>query len=274
MRSFSSYTNFALDLINCARLSSNPFLAFGFLRRGWKPCIGSFKFGAHKFQARKEDWPAVREVLVHDEYRHIERLFKPNDRPKVLDIGANIGCFALRVFDHCSEAHVCSVEAAGDTYKLLEANNQTNDTKNWKVMNFGVWGTEQPLTLMRRGTSMGHRVMANENEGAQHETEQVDGITLVALLNKLGWSSVDLIKIDIEGGEESVIPASIEALKKCRFLIIEIHTDRIDASPVIRTLNNTFKFRWKINDRRSSKPVYFLTNESDIAEQFSSTHKC
>ena len=55
---------------------------------------------------------------------------------------------------------------------------------------------------------------------------QLMGISLQSLVEKIGWDKIDLIKIDIEGGDEAVIPSSVEILQKTRFLIIEIHNDR------------------------------------------------
>ena len=58
----------AIDLFNCTRLMGNPLTAYGYLRSGQNPQIGSFGLGPFHFQGRKEDWIAVREVLVEDEY--------------------------------------------------------------------------------------------------------------------------------------------------------------------------------------------------------------
>jgi hypothetical protein len=101
---------------------------------------------------------------------------------------------------------------------------------------------------------MAHRVI--EGVGA----ESVRGISLASLVQSLGWERIDLIKIDIEGGEESVIPAALDVLRATSVLVIEVHTDRIDASPVMDTLRAVFRYAWQVNDRSSSKPVYVLSH--------------
>ena len=253
--SYPVLRRFALDLINCTTLMGNPLNAYGYLRRGRKPEIGFFHIGSLHFCARKEDWIAIREVLLEDEYACIESLFNSYDTPRILDLGANIGSFAIRVFQYCDGAQVVSVEAAVDTFEVLQANQRANSSKNWEVMNFGVWSEDGPLTLMRRGISVGHRVV--EGSGA----DAVDGISLQSLVEKIGWDHIDLLKIDIEGGEEAVIPAAVEVLRKTRFLIIEIHNDRIDPAPVISTLQSVFTHKSQLNDRKSNKPVYIMSNE-------------
>ena len=245
----------ATDLVNCTRLMGNPLLAYGYLRSGRIPQIGAFNMGALHFRGRTEDWIAIREVLVDDEYSCVDRVFPRDANPRVLDLGANIGSFALRVFLRCPAAHVASVEAAYDTFRILEANKQANASLSWDVLNNGVWRDDGPLTLMRRGISVGHRVV--EGVGG----DAVQGISLKTLLGKLGWDRVDLIKMDIEGGEESVVPAALDTFRRTRVLIIEIHSDRIDPVPILSALRSVYAYQWQLNDRKSSKPLYIMTNE-------------
>lgn len=244
----------AVDFAWCSVLLRNPFMAYGFLRRGRLPEVARFRFGPLPFQARKQDWCVIREVVVADEYACIDRLLAGQAAPKVLDLGANIGCFALRVLSRIPRATVVSVEAAQDTFDVLRDNRSLNPGCDWTVLNYGVWGDDGPLTIQRRGLAMAHRVI--EGEGA----ETVNGISLASLVQSLGWQRVDLIKIDIEGGEESVVPAAIDVLRATGTLIIEVHTDRIDSKPVLDTLRTVFPHAWQVNDRSSSKPVYVLSH--------------
>ena len=247
--------SFIANVLRCAKLIDNPLKAYGFLRAGHNPQIGCFKLGSLSFQGRKEDWTAISEVLVEDEYSCIEHLFPRDASPRILDLGANIGSFALRVFLRYPAAQVASVEAADDTFEVLEANRRANPSSNWEVLNYGVWRDDGPLTLMRRGISVSHRVI----EGAGDEA--VQGISLPTLLGRLGWDRVDLIKMDIEGGEDAVVPAALDVLRRTRFLIIEIHSDRIDSAPILSALRSVYAYHWQLNDRKSSKPLYIVANE-------------
>jgi len=244
----------AVDFVWCSVLMRKPFLAYGFLRSGRLPEVARFRMGPLQFQARKQDWCVIREVVVADEYACIDRLLAGQAAPKVLDLGANIGCFALRVLSRFPGAAVVSVEAAQDTFAVLQDNRNLNPACDWTVLNYGVWGEDRPLTIQRRGLAMGHRVI--EGEGV----ESVRGISLASLVQSLGWQRVDLIKIDIEGGEESVVPAAIDVLRATSALVIEVHTDRIDSRPVMDALRAVFSHAWQVNDRGSSKPVYVLSH--------------
>jgi len=246
---------FAEDYVHCFKMIGSPLAAYGYLRSGRQPEIGSFQLGPCKFQARKEDWVAVKEVLVQDEYACIESLLAGLETPRVIDLGANIGSFALRVFLFSAQAHVASVEAASDTFSVLANNKNLNPFFNWQIFNNGIWRHDEPLTLMRRGISVGHRVIENG------EGDIVQGITLSSLLDQLKWDEVDLIKMDIEGGEEAVVPHALDIFGKTRFLIIEVHTDRIQAEPVMKALHSVYSNTWQLNERTSTKPLFVMTNE-------------
>lgn len=246
---------FAGDYVRCIKLMNSPSSAYGYLRSGLEPEIGSFHLGVCNFQARKEDWLAIKEVLIQDEYLCIESLLADQESPKVIDLGGNIGCFALRVFIFAPNARIASVEAAADTFDVLKTNQELNTFFNWTLFNNGIWSHEEALSLMRRGISMGHRVIENG------DGDVVQGMTLHSLIKKLDWDTVDLIKMDIEGGEEKVIPCALDVLKQTRFLIIEIHTDRINAKPVMEALHSVYSETWQLNERTSSKPLLVLTND-------------
>lgn len=242
-------------MIACTRLTGSPFVAYGYLRRGRKPELCAFRLRQIRFHARKGDWIAIREVLVDDEYACITQLFRPEVSPRILDLGANLGSFALRVFLHCPGARVASVEAANDTFDVLQANRALNPSFDWQVFNNGVWREDGLLSLVRRGISVSHLVTEGSGD------EAIEGISLITLLGRLDWDQVDLIKMDIEGGEEAVVPAAVEVLRRTRFLIIEIHNDRIDSREVMANLHSIYRNWWQINDRTASKPLYLMTNE-------------
>jgi FkbM family methyltransferase len=245
---------FAEDYLHCFKLIGSPLAAYGYLRSGRQPEIGSFQLGLCKFQARKEDWVAVKEVLVQDEYACIDTLLAGLATPRVIDLGANIGSFALRVFLFSAQARVASVEAAPDTFNVLATNRSLNPFFDWHLFNNGIWRHDEPLTLMRRGISVGHRVIENG------EGDIVQGITLHSLLDQLKWDAVDLIKMDIEGGEEAVVPVALDIFRKTRYLIIEVHTDRINAEPVMEALHSVYSYIQQLNDRTSNKPVYIMAH--------------
>ncbi len=205
--------------------------------------------------ARKEDWCAIREVLIDDEYAIIGNLFTNDEKPKIVDLGANIGCFGWKVFSCVPQASVFSVEATPDTAKILEYNRISNPNYNWIVSESAVWKENTELRLTRTTTSAGNRVDL-------HSTGPViKGVRLDKLLSNVGWSTVDLIKIDIEGAESEVIPAVVDILKTIKYLIIEIHNDRINGNEITTILDDCFTYSYKLTNRVSTKPLYLYSNQ-------------
>ena len=247
------------DLIAASRLMRNPITAFSFLRSGMacrRLGLGTFRTGPLTFVARKEDWSGVREIFIKGEYEILDTLLKDIEAPLVLDLGANIGGFALRAFRRWPKATVISVEAAPDTFEILERNRRLNENLDWRVVQAGIWKSDCELVLDRRNISIGHRVAEGQ------EGERIRSLTLSSLLNDVGWQDIDLIKMDIEGAEAEVVPTVPDVLARTSILIIEVHTDRIDPVDTYRTLADVFSHCWQLNDRASNKPVFVLSNTS------------
>lgn len=245
----------ASDLIAASRLMRNPIAAFSFFRSATASSrLGTFRTGTLTFVARKEDWVGVREIFVEDEYDILDTLLKDVAAPFVLDLGANIGGFALRAFRRWPKATIISVEAAPDTFEILERNRRLNPDLNWHGVQAGIWKSDGGLVLDRRNISIGHRVTERQ------EGERIRSLTLASLLGEVGWEDIDLIKMDIEGAEAEVVPTVPDILARTSVLIIEVHTDRIDPIDTYRTLAEVFSRCWQLNDRTSSKPVFVLSN--------------
>lgn len=243
------------DLFAATLLMNSPFSAYSYFRNRKDGLnIGMFKSGKYKFVARKLDWVGVREVFFEDEYRILKKIDLGAENPKIVDLGSNIGGFAISAFNRWPGASVISVEAAQDTFEVLKKNREINQELDWHVVHAGVWSSDGELVLDRKDISIGHRVSDSE------DGERIPSMTLDTILNNQGWNGVDLMKMDIEGAEEVVIPVIANLLKETSVLIIEVHTDRIDPANVYSVLRECFKFCWQLNDRSSSKPVLVLSN--------------
>ena len=247
-------TTILRDLCALTLSTKAPMRSFGFLKKSLKPEEIVCSYRNVKFWVRKADWPSVREVFIQDEYSCLKALFPSRDQsPKILDLGAHIGCFALKTFSLLPSARICSAEAAHDTADILEKNIALNSGLNWSLKRAAIWQHNNGIYLQRTQSPLGHKVITQDNG------ENIDSVTLKTLCEDLGWNSIDLIKMDIEGAEEAVLPDSQEILAKTNALIIEVHTDRIDGDAVIKILNQDFTHCYKLNHRGSTKPVYVFT---------------
>lgn len=237
-------------------LMTNPFKSYGYLRAKDVMKTGEFKYKNLSFCARQEDWIAIKEVIVEDEYECLGTLLSGINNPVVIDLGANIGTFALKTFSVKNDSHVYSIEAVHDTFEILSRNKSLNPDVHWNIFNNGIWDKNGPISIQRRGSSVSHRLIEEKGD------ERIEGITLSCFLTENNISHPDLIKMDIEGGEEAVIPNSLEVFEKTKFLVVELHSDRINIKPLLQLLRKIYKNCWQLNNRTSAKPLLIMTNEN------------
>ena len=216
-----------------------------------------FRFKGGYFVCRRQDWFGVEEVFLNGEYLPALSVLKGLTSPVIVDLGANIGAFALYAFGYYPDARIISVEAAPDTFNYLDSNRALNNEYSWKVVNAAVWNEESYVILERRKESTGNRVSSSESDG-----ETIPAKRMETILSEENIEHIDLMKIDIEGAEHEVIPGSVSVLKKVRALLIEVHTDRLNPDKIYSTLSACFSHAWVLTGRNALKPVYIFSHEN------------
>lgn len=246
-----------LWLWKAKKIVLSPVNAFQFISsRTDSNYVGIFRYPGGRFMCRKQDWLGIREIFLDNEYSSIISCIRDSSAPVIVDLGANIGGFALFIFSHYPDAKVLSVEAAPDTFEMLIKNQSMNPNRKWDVVHAAVWMETGPIYLDRRSESTGHCVVDNDSSG-----EAIPGRSLDELIAEAGIKEIDVLKMDIEGAEERVIPVSKKILQATKILIIEVHTDRIDPLQVYRILAECFSYCWLVEQRESEKPVFILSRE-------------
>jgi FkbM family methyltransferase len=148
--------------------------------------------------------------VLYEHEPQTQRIIKEFVKPGmiVVDVGANIGYLTLIMAQLVGpEGKVYAIEPGPDNLEFLQKNIQLNGISNVVVLPFAV-GTErrnQSFYLRKAGTL--HSLHAEAN--AVVKTVQVQVAPLDELIEE---KQVDLVKIDVEGGE-------IEVLKGMRQLL-------------------------------------------------------
>lgn len=150
----------------------------------------------------------MREIFCEDCYG-VHRLPR---KARVIDGGANVGAFTLRVLWARPEAHVVAVEPSPENLHYLRQNlacrlavgrvdvvPKALTAEYGKVHMIGQWSDAQ-------------RIHASEGV-------IVDAVPLGRFLER----DVDLVKLDIEGAEMEVLAACGEALRRVARLVVEYH---------------------------------------------------
>ncbi|MEF2144001.1 MAG: FkbM family methyltransferase [Desulfovibrionaceae bacterium] len=220
----------------------------------------TLRFGGLRFLARKEDMNAVTEVLVGGGYDTVLPYLKSIPHPPViLDCGANIGSFGLRVLRERPDARIVSVEAAGDTYAIL-AHNQKANPGNWDTVHAAIWRNDGHLVLSRSVNSVMHTV----REAEAGENASIPARSIASIRQEFSLSRLDILKMDIEGAETSVIPACIEDMD-AGMIIIEVHKMLGDPRECCELLAGKYPYAFvlpdQLDDASLPNVVYYLYKE-------------
>jgi len=248
-KQFYSFDRF-VDLMFSLKMIVSKKNAYGFLRMHKKPDEALFNYKGINFKARKKDWLAVREVLIEDEYFFIEKIISADEDCYVLDLGGNIGCFALKVLAHNSMAKVVSVEASPATFTILAKNCKLNNNYTWKALEYAVWRDNETVYLECMDEPLSTHVL--EKSGGI----ECQSIGLKTIIDEHCDAVPKLIKMDIEGAEMIVLPESMDVFKDVSYLIVEFHDNSSDVKKILDQLDGLYQYRIEFGSRLSKNRLY------------------
>jgi FkbM family methyltransferase len=205
-------------------------------------------------QARRIDWAALQEVLIENEYGALAPYITSKPSPVVLDLGANIGTFALFVASLAREAKLHSYEPSTATYAILSANAAANPSLAWTTTRAAAWHEDGTISFSNASASTAGRVEATGDE-------RVPALSLASIVKHCG-GAIDIAKIDIEGAEEALLAGRNAELAAIETLVVEMHPDRCDCARVEATLREVYGPLYVIPGRRSSKPLLLMTRST------------
>lgn len=167
------------------------------------------------------DAMTIAEIFLDDCYGR-DLALPPN--PVVIDVGGFIGDFALYAMKRLNARRVIVCEPAPRNWALLLKN----------IANNGYQDRIEPVN--KAVTANGENVMMNidapdefQSMVSAHATSDqplsvVPGISLGQLLREYAVESVDLLKIDVEGGEYAILEGTpSDVLSRIRNIVFEYH---------------------------------------------------
>jgi FkbM family methyltransferase len=146
---------------------------------------------------------------------------RPGDR--VIDIGANIGVFSLFAVRRGAR-RVLAYEANSETFPYLERNLRENGASQAS----GFWQavSDRPGTVrlfMPPVACQGGRTVQT-GEAPHDRSEEVPAVTLESIMNEHHLDQVEFLKIDCEGAEGLILPATPAAcLRRVQRVAMEFH---------------------------------------------------
>jgi FkbM family methyltransferase len=151
--------------------------------------------------------------------------FVPREGWSVVDVGANIGIFSLRAARLVGRSgRVVSVEPHPDTYARLVVNLEANGARNVRPIRAAVGSRDGVAQLIQGAGSTTARL--SEGSEATPGALSVKVATLDRLVREMALPRLDLLKLDIEGGEVAALEGAQDALSRCGRLVLELHDTR------------------------------------------------
>lgn len=147
-----------------------------------------------------------------------------NERPLIIDCGANIGMSVLyfkTIYPHCS---VIAFEPNPFAFEVLKKNIDQNELKNVRIVNEALAdksGFIEYFIGENRGSLVGSIV-------EQKEGDTIMKVPVTKLSDFIKNQSIDFIKIDIEGAESFVVKDLVESFKigNAKKYTVEYHHDQ------------------------------------------------
>ena len=149
------------------------------------------------------DISVFNQVFIKKEY-DLPINFKPKH---IVDLGANIGLTSLYLRNMFQNARIVAIEPDSSNFKILQKNLGTID--NVRAIHAAVWHNNCKLAVIDTGRKWGIQVMQSY-ENASEISEYVDGISIPTIVKLNRLNSIDILKIDIEGSERTLLSINTE----------------------------------------------------------------
>ena len=161
------------------------------------------------------DWAVMQEIFVDQVYR-----VDLTNVKHILDLGGNIGLAALSFAWNFPDAQICTVEPMPENLAILRRNVELN---------------RAPVQIVAAavGTENGQARFSVSEDPRRHSASvavpttdrlvDVNVLSVPSLMKLMDWEDIDLLKIDIEGGEKDLLSGQPSWLKNVRCIIGEGH---------------------------------------------------
>jgi FkbM family methyltransferase len=200
----------------------------------------------------KEDF-----IVMTKHEEEIIGIFRPKEGDIVVDIGAHMGRYTIPSAKSVGlSGKVIAVEAHPYNFGILQHNLKLNKLTNVSALNSAVYSKKANLKLYLPdedlGYTMHHSVMTNYlstkyNNEIERKYIEVEAETLDNLLKSSGITTVNWIKIDVEGAEYEVLKGAREILStnKPISILVEVHGKETYGPTIELLRSNNFNIEFE-----------------------------
>lgn len=175
--------------------------------------IAHTSHGLFHYDNRETFWALYNDYFVKEKYKFQSE----NPKPFIIDGGANIGVGCRYWKFLYPESEVIAFEPDEKNYALLEKN--MAGIPGFQAEKKALWSSHGALMFNAIGGESGHVANANSNADGRSIVE-IPAFRLRDLLDR----KIDLLKLDIEGGEMEVLRDCKDRLQNVERLFVEHHS--------------------------------------------------
>src|SRR5712692_2334995 len=179
---------------------------------------------AHRihYRVHSSDINVLQEVFLSGDY---DCVGSELDTELIVDCGANIGCTSVYFLNRYPKARVVAVEADARNIEVCRLNLRPYGDRAL-TLHGAIWPRSEPLTVERRDNQEWGFFVRRCRDG---EPKEIEVVSLAEILEQSQRKQIDILKIDIEGGESELF-ANVEScwpwLSRTRTIVIEVHGER------------------------------------------------
>lgn len=163
----------------------------------------------------------LKNIFQQEEYA-LPKGFTPPSETTVVDIGANVGAFALYA-DHWSPHCVIHCFEPNPQVLPLLTQNKREAKGTIHVHPFALSDEEGELTLWQHPRNTGETSLARRSDGSTRV--QIPVRNALDALTEVGVDHIDVLKIDTEGSEVPIVQALAPLLPRTSIVMLEYHSE-------------------------------------------------
>ena len=193
-------------------------------RLPWATAALDVRPGGHLESDASDLLPMFEEVWVDGVY--LPPRWEPGPSPVVVDVGANVGVFAIWAATRLQASRVLAIEPSAATARCLTANVERNRLGEVEVLRLALGGQSGSRELHARGMPSMSTLFRSDPYGGEflRESERVQVVTLDEIFERCKVTQCDLLKLDCEGSEyEILFNASPATLARIHYIAGEYH---------------------------------------------------
>lgn len=165
----------------------------------------------------------IGDIFIKNEYAFTQ-LKGVISRPVVVDIGANVGLFALYAHLNLPNATIHCFEPSPTIANVLEKNLAAYG--NITIHTMALSDRDEAGTLFLNTRKCGQSTIKTDPGGGSEgwEAEPVNVLDAYSALTNLGLERIDILKIDTEGSEVEILRSITPMLDDVKHIYLEYHS--------------------------------------------------